>query len=159
VLLRERTLGNGSVAVIATSFNSGRQIGQSGNLLVSHALGVHGIQAIPAVSVIVRMAGTRLHQLTLLHAAGIGWLTAVVPFEWLGPDAFVTSISTNAPRAHEIEPAIPTASRCCVDRAVNLPSGRAASKLPVVSVPRNGRVERPEAQGTRSTPKSGRRRW
>jgi nitroreductase len=67
---------------IAMSFNSGRQIGQGGNLLVSHALGVHGIQAIPAVSVIVRMAGTRLHQLTLLHAAGIGWLAACVAALW-----------------------------------------------------------------------------
>jgi hypothetical protein len=61
---------------ITMSVNSGRDIGEDGNLLLAHALGVHGIQAIPGVAVLVAAAGTTAPATTWLHAAGIGWLAA-----------------------------------------------------------------------------------
>jgi hypothetical protein len=59
---------------IAMSINAGRHIGDDGNLLLSHGLGVHGIQALPVVALLFA-AGTRAAS-TWLHAAGIGWLAA-----------------------------------------------------------------------------------
>ena len=41
---------------IVMSINSGRDIGDDGNLLLSHGLGVHGIQTIPAVALLVAAA-------------------------------------------------------------------------------------------------------
>jgi hypothetical protein len=61
---------------IVMSFNSGRDIGDEGNLLLSHALGVHGIQAIPIVALLVAAAGATPQSMSWLHAAGIGWLAA-----------------------------------------------------------------------------------
>ena len=42
---------------IVMSVNSGRHIGDDGNLLLSHGLGVHGIQAIPLVALLVLRPG------------------------------------------------------------------------------------------------------
>ena len=61
---------------IVMSINSGRNIGDEGNLLLSHGIGVHGIQAIPAVALLVSAAATTTAATTWLHAAGIGWLAA-----------------------------------------------------------------------------------
>jgi hypothetical protein len=61
-------------AGIVMSFNSGREVGD-GNLLLSHGLGVHGIQAIPAVALLVAAARTA-PVTTWLNVAGIGWLAA-----------------------------------------------------------------------------------
>ena len=61
---------------IAMSVNSGRTIGDEGNLLLSHGLGVHGIQTLPLVALLISWAGSRPHSATWLHAAGIGWLAA-----------------------------------------------------------------------------------
>jgi hypothetical protein len=61
---------------IVMSINSGRHLGEDGNLLLSHGLGVHGIQAIPVVAVLVAAAHTTPPAMTWLHAAGIGWLAA-----------------------------------------------------------------------------------
>jgi hypothetical protein len=62
---------------IVMSINSGRDIGEDGNLLLSHGLGVHGIQAIPVVALLVAAAGTAASAtIWLLHIAGIGWLAA-----------------------------------------------------------------------------------
>ena len=60
---------------IVMSVNSGRHIGEDGNLLLSHGLGVHGIQTIPIVALLVAAAGTT-RPTTWLHTAGIGWLAA-----------------------------------------------------------------------------------
>ena len=57
------------------SINSGRDIGEDGNLLLSHGLGVHGIQAIPVVALPVA-TGTATSATNWLHIAGIGWLAA-----------------------------------------------------------------------------------
>jgi hypothetical protein len=60
---------------IVMSFNSGRDFGDDGNLLLAHGLGVHGLQALPLVALVVAAtAGAR--RVTWLHAAGIGWLAA-----------------------------------------------------------------------------------
>jgi hypothetical protein len=58
------------------SVSSGREIGDEGNLLLSHGLGVHGVQAIPVVAVVASAASTKPLATTWLHAAGIGWLAA-----------------------------------------------------------------------------------
>ena len=60
--LRSRS-NRGAVALsfavgIVMSVNSGRHIGEDGNLLLSHGLGVHGLQAIPVVALLVSLAGT-----------------------------------------------------------------------------------------------------
>jgi hypothetical protein len=60
---------------ISMSVNKGRHVGEEGNLLLSHALGVHGIQTIPAVALLVTWAATA-PRTTWVHAAGIGWLAA-----------------------------------------------------------------------------------
>jgi hypothetical protein len=60
---------------IVMSINSGRDIGDEGNLLLSHGLGVHGIQAIPAVALLLAAASTPAAT-TWLHVAGLGWLAA-----------------------------------------------------------------------------------
>jgi hypothetical protein len=60
---------------VVMSFNSGRDIGDDGNLLLAHGLGVHGIQALPVVALLVAASGAT-PRATWLHAAGIGWLAA-----------------------------------------------------------------------------------
>jgi hypothetical protein len=60
---------------IVMSVNSGRDIGDDGNLLLVHGLGVHGIQALPLVALLVSAAGLN-PAMTWVHAAGIGWLAA-----------------------------------------------------------------------------------
>jgi hypothetical protein len=59
---------------IVMSLNSGRHLGDDGNLLLAHGLGVHGIQTIPIVALLVAAAGTVAP--TWLHAVGAGWLAA-----------------------------------------------------------------------------------
>lgn len=61
---------------IVMSANAGRAIGEAGNLLLTHGLSVHGIQAIPVVALLVSSAGATPTATTWLHAAGIGWLAA-----------------------------------------------------------------------------------
>jgi hypothetical protein len=61
---------------IVMSINSGRHLGEDGNLLLSHGLGVHGIQAIPVVALLVAAAHTTPPATTGLHVTGIGWLAA-----------------------------------------------------------------------------------
>jgi hypothetical protein len=71
------------VAAVFLSFGVGilmsviasREVGDAGNLLLSHGLGVHGIQAMPLVALLVVWAGVE-PPATWIHAAGIGWLAA-----------------------------------------------------------------------------------
>jgi hypothetical protein len=66
------SFGVGVVMIVV----QGRVFGDEGNLLVSHGLGVHGIQALPLVALaLARGAGSR-QSTPWMHAAGIGWLTA-----------------------------------------------------------------------------------
>lgn len=61
---------------IVMSFIQGREIGEAGNLLTAHALGVHGIQALPLVALLLVWAGSARPGMMWLHAAGAGWLSA-----------------------------------------------------------------------------------
>jgi hypothetical protein len=66
---------------IVMSVNKGRHVGDAGNLLLCHALGVHGIQTVPAVALVVTWAATTppatgWERAGWVHAAGVGWLAA-----------------------------------------------------------------------------------
>jgi hypothetical protein len=64
---------------ILMSVNQGRDVGSDGNLLLSHALGVHGIQTIPLVALAIPVAVTAAaHAETWLHISGAGWLMACI---------------------------------------------------------------------------------
>jgi hypothetical protein len=64
---------------ILMSVNQGRDVGSDGNLLLSHALGVHGIQTIPLVALAIPVAViAAAHTETWLHVAGTGWLMACI---------------------------------------------------------------------------------
>ncbi|MCU1487182.1 MAG: hypothetical protein JWN67_3928 [Actinomycetia bacterium] len=62
---------------IIMSIVSGRVIGEAGDLLPAHALGVHGIQALPAVA-LLGSPGTDRRASVGVHVAGAGWLAACV---------------------------------------------------------------------------------
>ena len=75
------------VAAVVLSFGVGiimsviatREVGDSGNLLLAHALGVHGIQLVPAVGLLLywgQVGGVSRYRTTWIQAAGIGWLAA-----------------------------------------------------------------------------------
>jgi hypothetical protein len=61
---------------VVMSVNSGRAVGEAGNLLLTHALGVHGIQFVPVVALLLLWAASGQGATRWLHAAGVGWLTA-----------------------------------------------------------------------------------
>jgi hypothetical protein len=71
------------VAAVAVSFgigvvmsiNSGREVGDDGNLLLAHALGVHGLQVLPLVA-LAASASLLGQPSRLVHVASVGWLTA-----------------------------------------------------------------------------------
>jgi hypothetical protein len=72
------------VVAVALSFGigismtviGGRVVGDDGNLLLAHALGVHGIQALPGVALLVVWAGAAPRTNSWLHIAGVAWLAA-----------------------------------------------------------------------------------
>lgn len=61
---------------VVMSVISGREVGEAGNLLLTHALGVHGIQFVPMVALLLLWAASGQGASRWLHAAGVGWLTA-----------------------------------------------------------------------------------
>ncbi|MGH7500544.1 MAG: ABA4-like family protein [Longimicrobiales bacterium] len=62
------------VAGYAMSIVSGRFVGRSGNLLTLHALGFHGLQAIPLVAILVTRASlSRANARRWIDAAGLTW--------------------------------------------------------------------------------------
>lgn len=61
---------------IAMSVSEGREVGAAGDLMVTHALGVHGIQAVPAVALLLLWATSPSRSSTWVHVAGAGWLVA-----------------------------------------------------------------------------------
>jgi MFS family permease len=63
---------------VVMSVISGREVGEAGNLLLTHALGVHGIQFVPVVALLLLWAASGQGATRWLHAAGVGWLTACV---------------------------------------------------------------------------------
>jgi hypothetical protein len=61
---------------IIMSVISGREVGAAGNLLLSHGLGVHAIQALPLAALLLERVASTPRPTSWLHAAGIGWLIA-----------------------------------------------------------------------------------
>jgi hypothetical protein len=61
---------------IVMSINSGREVGDDGNLLLAHGLGVHGIQTLPLVALLVEAAAAVAQPRPWVHVAGVGWLAA-----------------------------------------------------------------------------------
>jgi hypothetical protein len=60
---------------IVMSVNGGRELGDDGNLLMAHGLGVHGFQVLPLVAVAVS-ASTVTRPRQWVHVAGVAWLAA-----------------------------------------------------------------------------------
>ena len=63
---------------ILMSALSGRTTATGGNLLPAHALGVHGIQAMPVAALLIAAAPRIRDPAVLVGVAGIGWLLACV---------------------------------------------------------------------------------
>lgn len=61
---------------IVMSVVGGRRVGEAGNLLVSHGLGVHGIQVLPLATLLLVHTATAGRARAWVHAAGMGWLAA-----------------------------------------------------------------------------------
>lgn len=59
---------------ILMSINAGRESGASGDLMVAHALGVHGIQAVPLLGLVAASVVPRASR--WLHFGGVGWIAA-----------------------------------------------------------------------------------
>ena len=64
---------------IVMSVNSSRHIGEDGNLLLSHGRGVHGLQAVPVVALLVSLAATTPPATRSPHAAGVAGLPPAAP--------------------------------------------------------------------------------
>jgi len=84
---------------IVMSVISGREIGDAGNLLPAHALGVHGIQFVPLVALMLVWAGGAARATAWLHAAAIGWLVACTA-------ALVQALLGRPPLEMSISPAL-----------------------------------------------------
>ena len=68
---------------ILMSAISTRQVGEAGNLLVLHAAGFHGIQAVPFVALLLQWArADRSITGPLVHLAGLTWLGACLALGW-----------------------------------------------------------------------------
>lgn len=60
---------------IFMSIQNGRMIGQEGNLLLIHAAGFHGLQAVPLVAVLLRWGGVSGDRARAwVHLAGLAWV-------------------------------------------------------------------------------------
>ena len=59
------------------SFNQGSEVGAEGSILPLHALGFHGLQAIPAIALLLVWSNTPSDEARKwIHIAGIAWLLA-----------------------------------------------------------------------------------
>jgi hypothetical protein len=62
---------------------AGRQTGVSGNILPLHALGFHGLQAVPVVALLLSWAGATNHEARKwVHITGIAWTIACAAVAW-----------------------------------------------------------------------------
>jgi hypothetical protein len=62
---------------IVMSLNGGRHLDDDGNLLLAHALGVHGLQALPLLGGLAA-AGTLARPGRWAHTGGVAWLVACI---------------------------------------------------------------------------------
>lgn len=61
---------------IVMSIVAGREIGAAGDLMLTHALGVHGIQAVPLVALLLASRAPLARASVRVHAAGAAWVVA-----------------------------------------------------------------------------------
>jgi hypothetical protein len=67
----------GFAAGLWLSFNNSSKVGEAGNILPLHALGFHGLQAIPAIALLLVWSNTPSDEARRwIHIAGIAWLLA-----------------------------------------------------------------------------------
>ena len=62
---------------VIMSVNRGRELGDDGDLILAHAIGVHGLQTMPILALAV-MASTLSQPGRRVHVAGAAWLTACI---------------------------------------------------------------------------------
>ena len=61
----------------------GSRTGDAGNILPLHALGFHGLQALPLIAILLVWAGVGAHRARpWIHAAGAAWLAACAAVAW-----------------------------------------------------------------------------
>ena len=80
----------GSVAAIGAftagiwmSVVQGRTTGAAGNILPLHALGFHGLQAVPLIALLLLWSGYDSHETRKwVHATGIAWVAACAAVAW-----------------------------------------------------------------------------
>jgi hypothetical protein len=61
----------------------GSRAGAEGSILPLHAIGFHGMQALPLVAILLTWAGVAAHrQRPWIHAAGVAWLAACAAIAW-----------------------------------------------------------------------------
>lgn len=61
----------------------GSRTGAEGSILPLHAIGFHGMQALPLVAILLTWAGVAAHrQRPWIHAAGLAWVAACAAIAW-----------------------------------------------------------------------------
>jgi hypothetical protein len=84
------------VAGLWMSAINGRITGEAGNLLPLHALGFHGLQAVPVIALLLAWSGAPAHRTrSTVHAGGAAWLLACLGVTWqawLGGPPVVASL-------------------------------------------------------------------
>lgn len=71
------------VGIVMSVATQGRHVGEAGNLMLLHALGFHGVQAIPLLAVLLHWAGVpTATAMRHVHVAGIAWLGACIAIAW-----------------------------------------------------------------------------
>jgi hypothetical protein len=63
---------------VLMSVTQGSTIGDGGDLLIAHALSIHGIQTIPVVAAAASSSNSAASRAPIVHAAGTGWLVTCV---------------------------------------------------------------------------------
>jgi hypothetical protein len=70
-------------AGIWMSLIGGRTTGAAGNILPLHALGFHGLQAVPLIALLLLWSGYDSHETRKwVHATGIVWVAACAAVAW-----------------------------------------------------------------------------
>ena len=82
------------VGILMSAIN-GRYVGDEGNLLVLHAAGFHGLQAVPLVALLFQWGNAdRSTRRPLVHLAGLSWCGGCLAIGWQsGSGAAVMEIS------------------------------------------------------------------
>ena len=71
------------IAGIWMSVIQGRTTGAAGNILPLHALGFHGLQAVPLIALLLLWSGYGTHETKKwVHATGIVWVAACAAVAW-----------------------------------------------------------------------------